>query len=62
LRGHHVDATKLDLGRLSNVATFIADALSLKQHKRFSKREMVDIILEAVRDKLVSMNDLEPKV
>ncbi|MCI0418031.1 MAG: hypothetical protein L0312_02225 [Acidobacteria bacterium] len=62
LRSNHVDVTKLDLGRLGKVATFIAEALSQGQHCRFTKKEVVQIIVKAVREDLVSINDLEPKV
>jgi hypothetical protein len=62
LRGNHVDVTKLDLGRLSRIATWIAEALTQNQHKRFTKNELIRIIIKAVREGRVSINDLEPKV
>lgn len=62
LRGNHVDVTKLDLGRLCRVATLIGEALSRGQHRRFTKKELIQIIVEAVRKDLVSINDLAPKV
>jgi hypothetical protein len=41
LRGKHVDVVKLDLGRLSKVATLLSQALAQGQHRRFTKREVV---------------------
>ena len=62
LRGNHVDVTKLDLDRLCRIAGWIADALARQQHKRFTKRELVFLIVEAVREGIVSLDDLAPKV
>lgn len=62
LRSNHVDVTKLDLGRLSRVATWIAEALTRHQHRRFTRKEIIEIIVEAVRDNLVLINDLCPTV
>ncbi len=62
LRGNHFDVTKLDLGRLCGVAKGIAEALSQRQHRRFTKKELIQIIVEGLRDDLVSINDLAPKV
>jgi len=62
LRSKHVDVVKLDLGRLSKVATLLSQALAQGQHRRFTKREVVEIIVAAVRQNLVSVDELEPKV
>lgn len=62
LRSKHVDATKIDLIRLCGVATQIAEALRLSQYRRYTKKELVQIIVEAIRDKRVSIDDLAPKV
>ncbi|MFO1433985.1 MAG: hypothetical protein U1F76_28490 [Candidatus Competibacteraceae bacterium] len=62
LRSKHVDVVKLDLGRLSKVATLLSQALAQGQHRRFTKREVVEIIVAAVHQNLVSVDELEPKV
>ena len=62
LREDHVDMEKLDLDRLSSVATFIRDALALDQHKRFTRTELIGVIAEAVSNDLLSLDDLQPKV
>ena len=62
LRGNHVDVTTLDLGRLCRVATWIDEALTQHQHRRFTRKEIIQIITEAVHKNLVSINDLKDKV
>lgn len=62
LRSRHVDVEKLDMGRLSIVATLLAEALAQGQHRRLTKKEVIDIVVEAVRQNLVSVDELEPKV
>jgi hypothetical protein len=62
LRSKHVDVVKLDLGRLSKVATLLSQALAQGQHRRLTKREVVEIIVAAVHQNLVSVDALEPKV
>ncbi len=62
LRSKHVDVTKLDVGRLSTVARFVADALTEGQYRRLTKKDVLRIVVEAVRQDLVSLNELEPKV
>jgi len=61
-RNKHVDVVKLDLGRLSKVATLLSQALAQGQHRRLTKREVVEIIVAAVHQNLVSVDELEPKV
>ncbi|MGH9802360.1 MAG: hypothetical protein ACRD82_18505 [Blastocatellia bacterium] len=62
LRKFHVDAIKLDLARLCIVASSISEALSRNQHQRFTKKEITQILVEAARTGLLSLNDLAPKV
>lgn len=62
LRSRHVDVAKLDVGRLSAVARFIADALTEGQCRRLTKKEVLKIVVEAVRQDLVPLDELEPKV
>jgi len=62
LRSKHVDVVKLDLDRLSKVAILLSQALAQGQHHRLTKREVVEIIVAAVRQNLVSMDEFEPKV
>lgn len=62
LRSRHVDIARLDLVRLGTVARLIAKAFSKNQHKRMTKKEVVEIIIEAVNKGLVGLRDLKPKV
>jgi hypothetical protein len=62
LRSNHVDLANLDLGRLCKIAGFIVEALSLGQYRRFTKLELIQIIIDAVKKNLVSIDDLEPDV
>ena len=62
LRRKHVDVVKLDLGRLSKVAELTAQALTHGQHCRLTKKEIIEIIVEAVRQNLVSIDELQSKV
>ena len=62
LRSRHVDVAKLDLSRLSIAATLLAQALAQGQHRRLTKREVIEIVVEAVRQNLVSVDEFEPKV
>ncbi len=62
LRKNHVDVTKLDLDRLCKVAVSVSQAISLGQHQRFTKKELVKIIVEAVSNGLLSPSDLAPSV
>lgn len=62
LRKNHVDVTKLDLDRICKVAVSVSQAISRGQHQRFTKRELVKIIVEAVINGLLSPSDLAPNV
>lgn len=62
LRKNHVDVIKLDLNRLCKVAVSVSQAISSGQHQRFTKKELVKIIVEAVDKGLLSPNDLAPNV
>lgn len=62
LRDRHVDLAKLDMIRLGKVARLIAAALTQNQHRRMSKKEVVEIIVEAVHQRLVDLADLKEKV
>lgn len=62
LQSTHVDVAKLDLNRLSKIASWIADGLSQNQYRRFTKKEIIQIIIEAIRQDLVSLDDLAPEV
>ena len=62
LRGDHVDLVQLDLKRLGKVAELIAEAVGNGNHKRLTKKKVVEIVVQAVKDDLVAVDDLEPKV
>lgn len=62
MQSNHVDVVKLDLDRLCMVATCMAEALTRDQHRRFTRKEITQIIAEALHKNLVSIEDLSPKV
>lgn len=62
LRKQHMDITKLDLNRLSIIATFLVDALANEQYRRFTRKEVATIIVSAVQDGLVTVDDLSERV
>lgn len=62
LRKNHVDVTRLDLDRLCKVAVSVSQAISSGQHRRFTKKELVKIIVEAVGKGFLSPSDLAPNV
>ncbi len=55
LRSRHVDLTRLDLQRLGQVAGLVSSAVARDQWHRWSKREVLAILVEAAR-----RNDLDP--
>ena len=62
LRDEHVDLVRLDLKRLGKVAELIAEAVGNGNHKRLTKKKVVEIVVQSVKDNLVAVDDLEPKV
>lgn len=58
----HVDAKRLDLLRLGCVARRVADALHAKRYKRWTKAQVLDILIAAVEEKLVDLDGLGEKV
>jgi|GEM_PF-960105 len=62
LRQYHADAINVDLTRLSAVATGIAAAIKINQYKRFTKRELKKIIVDAIDKELISIDVLNQKV
>ena len=62
LRGQHIDLIQLDLGRLAKVATLLAQALARHQQRRFTRKEVIEIVVEAIRHDLLSVSELDAKV
>jgi len=62
LRGHHVNVKGIDLSRLSRLATWVAHAVDQNHHRRFSRKELVKIVANAVTNRQVVLEDLKPKV
>lgn len=62
LRANHVNMIALDMQRLCKVAGLIAASLAQNQFRRFTKREILQIVSRAVENKLVSLDKLAPKV
>ena len=62
LRDDHVDLVQLDLKRLGRVVELIAEAVGNGNHKRLTKKKVIEIVVQAVKDDLVAVDDLEPRV
>lgn len=62
LRSSHVDLTHLDVKRLGNVAGLVADAIGRGDYLRITRKQVLGIVIEAVRDRLLVLDDLQPRV
>lgn len=62
LRQHHVDIEKLDLIRLGTVAQLVAVAHRSKASHTITKKQVVDLVTQAVKDGLVQVEDLKDKM
>jgi hypothetical protein len=62
LRDRHIDVEKLDYDRLGRVARLIVAALANDQHRRMSKKEVLDLVVDAVRGRKVSPHELKAQV
>lgn len=62
LRNRHVDIVNLDLVRLGKLAMLLAKGISKTQCRRINKKDVVEIIVSAVREQLVSLDDLKEGV
>lgn len=59
LQEHHVDLVRLDVKRLGKVAELLADAIRRGNHRRMTRKQVLSIVTEAVRDDLVPLKDLQ---
>ncbi len=62
LREHHVDVEMLDLTRLAKVAQMVADAHRSRASHTMTKRHVVDLVVQAVKDGLVKVAHLKDKM
>lgn len=62
LREHHVDVEKLDLTRLGKVAQMVADAHRSSASHTTTKKQVVDLVVQAVKDGVLSIADLKDKM
>ena len=62
LRERHVDITLLDYVRLGKLASLFMRAIISKQCMRLSKKQVIEIIKEAVKNKRISLEILKEKV
>jgi hypothetical protein len=62
LRQHHVDVEKLDLTRLAKVAQMVADAHRSSASHTMTKKHVVELVVQAVKDGLVKVADLKDKM
>lgn len=59
LRELHVDVVRLDLVRLGAVARMVADAHRTNATLSMTKKDVLDLVVSAVRGKLVGIEDLK---
>lgn len=59
LKERHVDVANLDLVRLGKVATLVHSAVAGSQFKRFAKREVLAVVVAAVRNGRVKASALK---
>lgn len=59
LRGLHVDIARLDLARLGSVARMVGDAHRTNATLSMTKKEVLDLVVGAVREQLVAIQDLK---
>ncbi len=62
LRQRHFDAAALDLSRLVNIAKLVAAAVRTGRHRRIAVSEVKELLRRAIRDKVLSADELLPKV
>jgi hypothetical protein len=62
LQTSHVDLIHLDVKRLGTVAELISAAIERGDHRRMTKKQIVVIMVEAVHDHVVALDDLPPRV
>lgn len=62
LRGRHVDVIRLGVYRPVKVATLVANALEQGQHQRLTKKDVVEVVVQGVREGLVALDDLQDNV
>ena len=58
LRDQHIDASELTYGRIGRLATLVRDSIFANRFRRFTKKEVKQIIADAVSRKEIAMDDL----
>jgi hypothetical protein len=62
LQDNHRDVVGIDLTRLVDLARSVANAVTNNQTKRFTERQIHEILYKAAKEKLISSNDLKASV
>lgn len=62
MRDKHVDIINLSYGNLRNVIICFIEALAENHYKTFSRKEVKNILLNAIKDNRLDINKLYPKV
>ena len=62
MRDKHVDIVNLNYGKLRNVIICFIEAITENHYKTFSKKEVKNILLNAIKDNRLDINKLYPKV
>lgn len=59
---NHIDVEWLDYARLGKIASRVAQALRDRQHRRLTKKGVREILVAAIRERALSLDDLDDKV
>jgi hypothetical protein len=62
LQHNHRDVAGLDVVRLVHLARGVADAVACNQTKRFSEKQVHDLLCKATMEKLIAPHDLKASV
>jgi hypothetical protein len=62
LQHNHRDVVGIDLMRLGDLARSVTDAVTNNQTKRFTERQIYEILYKAAKEKLISSNDLKTSI
>ena len=59
LRSHHYDICGLDYARLGDIATRVAAAIEEGRYRRFTRREVLDLLADAIESDRLKTRDLK---
>lgn len=62
LKKTHRDLCKLDYSKIGDFALIVAKSISYSKYKRFTKKQLIHIIKEAINKGRLNLNDLNEKM